>query len=79
MRLSRANFTLIAICLGRVYVNKDSATLYEDVFKMFFWRVQTVTKRKIKWRHIHNEKGIEAVIVDMCPKQASGIVSLPPR
>jgi hypothetical protein len=49
--------------------------MYENLFKTLFQLVAGIGMSQhqdgVKWIHIHNV-GIEAVILDMCHKQASG-------
>ncbi|KAJ5128046.1 hypothetical protein N7448_008825 [Penicillium atrosanguineum] len=59
------------IVLARVFVNCDSTEMYFELFKALFHKVTEVTQSPIQWYHIH-QNGIQAVIVDMCAKQASG-------
>jgi len=57
-------FGSATITLARAFVNKDSAHMYKNLMSQY--------QDGVKWMHIHNT-GIEAVVLDMCHKQASGL------
>ncbi|KAJ5684482.1 uncharacterized protein N7477_000827 [Penicillium maclennaniae] len=59
------------IVLARVFVNCDSTEMYFELFKALFQKIAEVARSPVQWHHIHRN-GIQAVIVDMCAKQASG-------
>ncbi|OXV08157.1 hypothetical protein Egran_04080 [Elaphomyces granulatus] len=68
-----------AITLARAFVCTDTEAMYEKLFKVLFPLVgrigmgQEITQNHgIDWYHLHH-RGIEAVIVDMCAKQAKGL------
>ena len=54
----------IAIVLARVFVN---LCLFQNIFPL----IEETSGAAVQWQHIHGS-GIEAVLVDMCNKQASG-------
>ncbi|CAG8219168.1 unnamed protein product [Penicillium olsonii] len=58
--------------LCRVFVNSDSAECYYQTFTSIFRIASRLAKQPIHWKYIHNT-GIEAVLVDMCNKQAAGL------
>ncbi|KAM5443968.1 hypothetical protein MaudCBS49596_008059 [Microsporum audouinii] len=62
------------ITIGRVLVNKNSSLMYKKVFECFFRTIEEITNTPVQWGHIHG-KGIQAVVTDMCSKQASGLGS----
>ncbi|KAJ5939498.1 hypothetical protein N7466_002632 [Penicillium verhagenii] len=61
-----------AFILARAFVNADSAEMYILAFQALFRRNEAVTGHAVEWRHIHT-RGIEAVVLDMCKKQAHEI------
>jgi hypothetical protein len=52
-------------------VNCDTQKMYENLFQDLFPLIEEASGTPVRWQHIHGS-GIEAVLVDMCHKQASG-------
>jgi hypothetical protein len=64
------NYTIVLV-LARVFVNSDTQKMYEYLFQNIFPLIEETSGAAVRWQHIHGS-GIEAVLVDMCNKQASG-------
>ncbi|OXV06169.1 hypothetical protein Egran_06063 [Elaphomyces granulatus] len=60
------------LVLARVFVNSDTQKMYEYLFQNIFPLIEETSGAAVRWQHIHGS-GIEAVLVDMCHKQASGL------
>jgi len=56
---------------ARTLINFDTRWGYQFVFTSLFDELERVSGKPVQWKHIHHT-GIEAVTVDMCPKQALG-------
>jgi hypothetical protein len=67
------NFTnsSIAVVLARVFVNKNTTTMYFHLFSTLFPLLEQTGNFQLQWTHIHST-GIDCVIADMCHKQAPG-------
>ncbi|KAJ9364238.1 hypothetical protein DTO280E4_2001 [Paecilomyces variotii] len=64
-----------AVVLARVFVNKDSTTMYTKLFEKIFPLLAATSNsssHRFNWWHIDGS-GIQAVITDMCHKQAAGL------
>jgi hypothetical protein len=63
------------LVMAGAFVNSDSSDMYFQLFQRLFTLIQEVGILVIQGQHIY-ETGIEAVIDDMCNKQAIGMFSL---
>jgi hypothetical protein len=70
-----SNYTIVLV-LARVFVNSDTQKMYEYLFQNIFPLIEETSGTAVRWQHIHGS-GIEAALVDMCNKQASGKFILP--
>ncbi|KAN0083275.1 hypothetical protein V8E54_002363 [Elaphomyces granulatus] len=60
------------LVLARVFVNSDTQKMYEHLFRDLFTLIEEASGASVQWQHIHGS-GNEAVLVDTCNKQASGL------
>lgn len=55
---------ILAVILATVYVNIDTAFMYQELFNLLFELLEDATGSPICWQHIHGE-GLEVVIAEV--------------
>lgn len=67
------NTICLAICVVRAYVDRNTQVMYLLLFQTLFRALYAVTNKVVEFVHIHQGRGFEVLIVDMCFKQVEGM------
>jgi hypothetical protein len=60
-----------------VFLNLDTCEAYATMFCQVFSILENVARSPIRFPHIHGgEQGLRIVTIDMCNKQAPGMLSI---
>ena len=60
------------MALARTYVDGDTQGMYKRMFLALFDALFAITRIPIEFAHIHQGRGFQALVVDMCWKQTEG-------